>query len=968
MPIGSGAWTTTINDGSTIARDEPFPPCADRCILRPQTTAARGSWVDFRVLGPIEVVGESGPIPLGGANARALLAALLLRHGQTISTDALVDAVWERPPETAIHAVAVYVSRLRRALEVASGSSSAIVTHAAGYAVDVEAGAVDLERFRSLAGLGRAAADSGDWSVAWTTLGAALDIWRGSTALACLTTSPVIEARVGLGDERLSVLEDRLDAGLHLGRNAGLVAELRELAHEHPERERLWISLMLALYRSGRQSEALETFLDARKRLDTSFGVEPGHAMRELQHRILDQDPALEPPSGDVARVSLPSPPSSFVGRERDLDEAVELLSAPDTRLVTVVGPGGIGKTRFAIELARRLAEGFPDGVTWLGLDALDDPARVLVEIEAACCPGSTDAPLEGLARALRGKRMLVVLDCFEHVLTAATDLHRLLERVPTLNALVTSRERLGLSAEHLFWLRPLEPADAADLFVARMRAVSRSRPPSADVLTEVCDRLDRLPLAIELVASQLDVKTHDDLLATLERSLDVDGRRDPPARHRTLRATLDWSYALLGEESRRSLRGLSVFVGGFGVEAADAVAGTTETELDRLAGKSLVVPDDEPGRFRLLDTVRSYALERLEQSGEVEDVGARHVAWCAGLARSIEPKSYMAQTGEDLAVFTLELPNLRLALRRAVERNDGPTAMSIVRSLAPYLYSSVATSEGREIARSTLALAKSDPIDRGHVLYYDACISMDMGLAAETHAALDEAEALFSAEDDGRGLSMVENLRCFHACTVGDYADGAAAGERAIAHARRAGGGGLEDIAADHLSYALLGLGTSGPERDEQALARSLALLQAAADRADASGYPYAMAASHSNVASPLLELDRLDEAAFHVKRALEIQAEHGFTFPYAVIVAAELAGRRGNHETAVRLLVPCLVDLAGQSIALQAYGRRQVDAVYAGARESLGTDGVAMAERAGEAMTVGDAIELALTLEPRA
>jgi non-specific serine/threonine protein kinase len=404
------------------------------------------------------------------------------------------------------------------------------------------------------------------------------------------------------------------------------------------------------------------------------------------------------------------------------------------------------------------------------------------------------------------------------------------------------------------------------------------------------------------------------------------------------------------------------------GVDAAEAVAGTTETELDRLAGKSLVVPDDEPGRFRLLDTVRSYALERLEQSGEVEDVGARHVAWCAGLARSIEPKSYLAQTGEDLAVFTLELPNLRLALRRAVERNDGPTAMSIVRSLAPYLYSSVATSEGREIARSTLALAKSDPIDRGHVLYYDACISMDMGLAAETHAALDEAEALFSAEDDGRGLSMVENLRCFHACTVGDYADGAAAGERAIAHARRAGGGGLEDIASDHLSYALLGLGTSGPERDEQALARSLALLQAAADRADASGYPYAMAASHSNVASPLLELDRLDEAAFHDKRALEIQAEHGFTFPYAVIVAAELAGRRGNHETAVRLLVPCLVDLAGQSIALQAYGRRQVDAVYAGARESLGTDGVAMAERAGEAMTVGDAIELALTLEPRA
>ena len=222
-----------------------------------------------------------------------------------------------------------------------------------------------------------------------------------TTALACLTTSPVTEARRELEDERLCALEDRLDAALQLGRHGDVLSEARALTREHPERERLWAALMLALYRSGRQAESLETFLEARAQLDAGFGIEPGPALRELQRRILEQDAALDPPDASSVAVSLPFPPSSFVGRTKELDDAIELLSNRDVRLLTVIGPGGIGKSRFAIELGRRVAARFPDGVTWVGLDALDDPARVLPEVVAAVGVGTPTEPLDAVTRQL---------------------------------------------------------------------------------------------------------------------------------------------------------------------------------------------------------------------------------------------------------------------------------------------------------------------------------------------------------------------------------------------------------------------------------------------------------------------------------------------------------------------------------------------------------------------------------------
>ena len=288
--------------------------------------------------------------------------------------------------------------------------------------------------------------------------------------------------------------------------------------------------------------------------------------------------------------------------------------------------------------------------------------------------------------------------------------------------------------------------------------------------------------------------------------------------------------------------------------------------------------------------------------------------------------------------------------------------AAALVRSLAPYLYAKISTPDGREIARATLSLPGADAVNRGHVLYYDAAVSMDMGFADETRAALAEAEALFAGARDAHGLSMVENLRCFHEATLGDYPAAYAAGERAIEHGREAGIEGLEELARGHLAFALLGLGAHRAVRDEPALLRCLELSQAAVLQAEASGNPYALQMAHGNIVTPLLELE-LDRALVHIERAAGLSRAHGFQLAaYAVIDAADAALRLGRHETAIRLLCSGLEDLMRNAVALHAYTAMRVDAIRSDARAALDAEAFAAAERNGKALSVADALELAL------
>jgi predicted ATPase/DNA-binding SARP family transcriptional activator len=691
--------------------------------------------MEIRVLGPIEVMGEKGLLRLAAPMQRRLLAALVIGAGETCSRDGLIDALWgESPPVSAPKALQVYTSQLRKLLP----APARIRTRGGGYALELDDRSLDADRFERLLDEGRESLAAGNPALAMSLLTKALDLWRG-VAYADVAYDDFARVEAERLDElRRVAIEERNEAGLALGRHEELLGELTSSANAHPLRERLQAQAMVALYRCGRQSDALQVHARTRARLRDELGLEPGPELRELQMRVLQHDPSLVVPVVKDEPLALPIAPNALLGRDRELSELRQLLLRDDVRLVVLSGAGGAGKTRLALEVARETSSSFANGAAFVSLAPLRDPELMVGEIVRALAvrEAAGAEPLATLVAALRTRELLLVMDNAEHLRVATPLFVDLIAGAPRLTVLVTSRVVLHLSGEHVYPVEPLELGAAIALFRERAHAASPHFSPDEvdeEAIRLICERLDGLPLAIELAASRIRVLTPGELLARLDPRLPLltGGPHDLPARQQTLRATLEWTVDLLAEDELHDLMHLAVFAGGSTLEAAEAVAGTTVARLSSLIDHNLLwqASTAAGSRYSMLETIREHALELLEKAQSLEGARVAHAVYYVALAERLEPDLERGQHAP-LDRIETELDNFRAAFAWA-QAADGELALRLAAGLRSYWISSAQLAEGR--------LWLADALERTHSPSHElAAIAAELG---RIHVYLGELE-----------------------------------------------------------------------------------------------------------------------------------------------------------------------------------------------------------------------------------
>lgn len=693
----------------------------------------------FGILGPTRVWRADGSeVPISGQRLRALLARLLLDAGQVVSADRLIDDLYgEQPPAQAGNALQSQVSRLRRLLPEAAP----VELLPGGYRLAVDPETVDVHRFGRLAAAGRQALALAAADRAAELLQQARQLWRGPP-LADVAGAPFAAAAAArLADLRLAVTEDWAEAQLMLGEPAGLLAELPAVIAEQPLQERLRGQLMRALAAAGRPAEALALFAQTREALAEQLGTDPSPELVRLHQALLrgeasspEPSPAAGSPAASPA-AGLPEPLTTFVGREDELTRLGKLLG--ESRLVSVTGPGGAGKTRLAIEAARR--RGGEVRLVELGPVPTGDEVAQAVQgafglrdsglRELPTSPGTEIRPslVDRLAAALADRPVLLVLDSCEHVVGSAAALAaRLLAACPRLRVLATSREPLAVTGEVLCPVTglPTPPPDAPPesagsypatrLFLDRAAEVVPAEQLAPETVAQVCRTLDGLPLGIELAAAQLRALSLAEVAARLDDRfrLLTRGSRTAEPRHRTLQAAVAWSWELLTAPAQVLARRLTVFAGSASLAAVAEVAGATDQDtlpvLRELVDKSLV--ERVGDRYRMLETIRAYGVQRLAQAGELTELRAGHAGYFLELAQTADPHLRGAEQLVWLSQLDAERDNLHTALRWAIAARDYRTALELVSALSMYWWLRGLRAEAGVLAGELLAALDAAP------------------------------------------------------------------------------------------------------------------------------------------------------------------------------------------------------------------------------------------------------------------
>ncbi|MBL7254237.1 BTAD domain-containing putative transcriptional regulator [Paractinoplanes lichenicola] len=883
----------------------------------------------FEVLGPVRVLSDKSEVAVP-PKPRALLAVLLAARGKPVTVERLLAELWpDGAPSTATATLQMHVSALRKVV------GDRVGTGAGGYRLDLagaEFDAAEFERSRDL------------------------DLWRGEPYEGVAAGPSVAAASARLAELRLGARQEWARRALADGRHVAAATELAGWVAAQPTAEGLVRLLMTALYRSGRAGEALSAY-DRTAAALADLGAHPGPELDALAAAVRRQDPTLDRPAPGV-----PAQRNRFIGRRAELDRVIELLGR--SRLLTIVGPGGAGKTRLSVELAREVAADH-EAVHVVELaEHRDGP----LELRLAAAAGIREEPgtpiLETVTRQLGG-RVLLVLDNCEHVLAEAAKLaYTLLADCPGLRLVATSREQLGLSGEVIFTLGGLaipapgatDPqADAVRLLadrVAAARGGTGLAPAEQAVAAELCRRLDGLPLAIELAAARLRAVPLSEIVSRLDRQLDLLTGRSPVARHQTMRAAIDWGYELLDVPQQELLRRLGVFAGGFELAAAAEVAGGDPLDpLTQLVDRSMVEWRD--GRYRLIETIREYARERLGPVERASAYGNLVGFWTTKLATP-PPVDGPAHTAW-LTTIGADHDTIVAAADWALREGEPAQGLEIVAAMWWYWWVAGRMAEGLGWLDRALAASTEPSALRAKALRAAAALARNSGDLDRARRLGEEGLATFRALGDRAGMIAALNNLLITAQAQEDYPASLAFGREALELAERAADARMVAAASNNTAGTLRCMGRL--DEAEELFTKGLAGFRALNDRRGE-------AAALSNLSTTDRRRGRYEPARAAMREALALYTELGIAEGQldAIEGLAQLDVLESAAENGLRLLV--LAERERSALGAPSFTPDEIadrDAAEAAARAALSPVQVARAYRsASETSLVAAVAEL--------